>query len=116
MLTRFGQSQSLTIVDATANVSSVDPFQIGSRRLSNDEGFGRTWFGEDFLRLSPPVTVIRALDLSSPESAAVRPLALIGQLPRAQGVYSLCVDEKSFVELADVPHYLIKEIRPVDGR
>lgn len=110
------ESQTFTIVGASAAVESIEPFRIAPERLLADSRLPTTWFGKDFLGLSPPYSIIRAVDLSSPTASAVKPLAFAGQLPDNSGIQSLCVDESVYVNIAEVRHYLIKQIRPLSER
>ena len=107
------ESQSLTIVQASTAIESIDPFRISPQRLRNDSRIAATWFGKDFLNISPPFSIIRAVDLSAPAASAVKPLAYAGQLPTLKGIQSLCVDESAYVNIGEVRHHLIKEIRPI---
>jgi hypothetical protein len=114
VVAQFGnESQSMAIIETNTTVESFDPFQISMQRLINDSRITATWFGKDFLRLSPPLSIVRAVDLSSATISAVKPLIFLGLLPDGGGVQSLCVDEDKYVELAGVRHHLIKEIRPI---
>ncbi len=110
------ESQSLAIVEGNSIVESFDPFRITPQRLRNDSRLKGTWFGDDFLRLSPPFTIVRAVDLSDPSAFNVKPLFFRGVLNYQSDPQSLCVDEQSFIEFAQIRHYLIKEIRPLRDR
>lgn len=117
VVARLGrESQSLAIVDTSALVESLDPFQITPQRLLNDSRIAKTWFGKDFLDLAPPLSIVRAVDLSSPTASAVKPLAFAGELPDDDDPHSLCVDEGQHVDIAQVRHHLIKQIRPLGGQ
>lgn len=117
VVARIGrESQSLAIITAAPAVESVDPFQISPQRFADDPRIKTTWYGQDFIALSPPITVIRAVDLSRPTVAAIRALVFPGDLAQRDEPVSLCVDDNAFVELAGARHHVIKEIQPLIAR
>lgn len=117
VVARIGrESQSLTIIKADAAVESVDPFKISPQRFADDPRIKTTWYGRDFMSLSAPITVIRAVDLSRTSVAAIRALVFVGDLPPRDDPVSLCVDDGAFVELAGAQHHVIKEVRSLGAR
>lgn len=117
VVARLGQeSQSFAVVDANELIVSLDPFRVSPQRILDDSRIAATWFGKDLLSLSPPISIVRAVDLSSATASAIKPLAFVGQLPEHDGVKSLCVDESVYLEIAQVRHYFIKQIRPIGER
>lgn len=110
------ESQSFTFVEGTTKVESLDSFRITPQRLLDDSRLPKTWFANDFLQISPPFSIVRVVDLSNPPAFDVKPLFLAGRLPETAAPHSLCVDEKIFVELAGVQHFLIREVRPIAVR
>lgn len=117
IVTRTGrESQSLAIVNADAAVESVDPFRISPKRFTDDSRIKATWYGQDFLSLSAPLTLVRAVDLSKPTVSSIRALVFAGELPRQDDPISVCVDDNEFVELAGARHHVIKEVRSLSAR
>jgi hypothetical protein len=104
------ETQYMVISDTSPTVHSVKPFALGLGRLQEDRRMSTTWWGADFLALVPPVSIVRAVDLSSKNHAAVKPLFYRGVLSEETRPVSMCVDGKSFIELAGVRHFEIKRI------
>lgn len=114
VVARIGrETQYMVVSDESPNVHSVVPFDVGRGRLRADTRIASTWFGKDFLELAPPMTILRAVDLASPDSAAVKPLFFRGVMHDQWTPKSLCVDASSYIDLAGVRHFEIKSVQPL---
>ena len=113
VVARIGrETQYMVISDDSPRLHSAVPFNVGLGRLRADTRIASTWFGRDFLALTPPITILRAVDLASPENAAVKPLFFRGVLSDQSKPQSLCVDPSSYIDLAGVRHLEIKSMQP----
>ncbi|WP_145998623.1 hypothetical protein [Methyloterricola oryzae] len=96
-----------------AKHSSVIPFRIGAETLRS--GMPETWFSNDFISLSAPITLIQGIDRSTSGFREPARYLWHGLLPVNSGLLGLCVSVTSWVDLAGAHYYEIHEIKPVSN-
>jgi hypothetical protein len=105
------ESQSFHVTDGDRSLVSVWPFRITPERLSTDQRIDQTWFGQDFLALAPSTTVVRAVDLQPGSYGSIHPLIIRDPVDERSGPSLLCVDRTASVDLAGVPHLVVRQAR-----